>query len=243
MALIDAAPMSPSSRDALPAAHRVLAVCAHPDDESFGLGAVISTYTQLATTVDVVCLTRGEASTLGATDPTLGESRSTELALAAAELGIRETTLLDYPDGGLDAVPVAELAVAIRPHAIGSDLLLVFDEGGVTGHPDHARATEAAVRVAEDLDLPVLAWTVREDVARTLDEEFGAAFQGRGVGETDLYLAVDRTRQRRAMRCHRSQLTGNPIPERRLALTGDVEPLRFVRRPTAGEHAPRGTAR
>lgn len=222
--------MSTPKRDSLPAARRVLAVCAHPDDESFGLGAVISAYTDLGTTVDVVCLTRGEASTLGATDPVLAESRSAELALAADELGVRETTLLDYPDGGLDAVPVTELAAVIRAHTVGSDLLLVFDEGGITGHPDHLRTTEAAVLAADELGLPVLAWTLHNTVARMLSDEFEATFTGRAAADIDLWVKVNRTRQRRAMRCHRSQLAGNPIPERRLALAGDVEPLRFLRR-------------
>lgn len=232
--------MSRSGRDRLPAARRVLAVCAHPDDESFGLGAVISTYTESQTEVDVVCLTRGEASTLGATDPVLAESRSAELALAADQLGVRETTLLDYPDGGLEAVPITELAAAIRTHAIGSDLLLVFDEGGITGHPDYVRATEAAVLVADELDLPVLAWTLCDTVARALNDEFDATFTGRTQSDIDLWVAVDRSRQQRAIRCHRSQLTDNPIPERRLALTGDVEPLRFLRRVPDGEVSPRG---
>jgi hypothetical protein len=41
------------------------------------------------------------------------------------------------------------------------------------------------------------------------------------------------------MRCHPSQLTGNPIPEKRLEFTGDVEPLRFLRRVPDGEVSPR----
>jgi LmbE family N-acetylglucosaminyl deacetylase len=37
------------------------------------------------------------------------------------------------------------------------DLLLVFDECGVTGHPDHVRATEAALDAARSAHLPVVA--------------------------------------------------------------------------------------
>jgi LmbE family N-acetylglucosaminyl deacetylase len=36
-----------------------LAVVAHPDDESFGLGAVLSAFIDSGTRVSVLCFTRG----------------------------------------------------------------------------------------------------------------------------------------------------------------------------------------
>ena len=48
----------------LPAWRSVLVVVAHPDDESFGLGAVIDTLVSHGASVTVLCLTHGEASTL-----------------------------------------------------------------------------------------------------------------------------------------------------------------------------------
>lgn len=42
-----------------------LAVIAHPDDESFGLGALIDTVVRAGGHTAVLCFTRGEASTLG----------------------------------------------------------------------------------------------------------------------------------------------------------------------------------
>jgi mycothiol S-conjugate amidase len=62
----------------------VLAVCAHPDAESFGLGAL----SDQGTTARVLCFTHGEASTLGETRRSLGEVRAGELAGAAAALGV-----------------------------------------------------------------------------------------------------------------------------------------------------------
>jgi LmbE family N-acetylglucosaminyl deacetylase len=65
----------------------------------------------------------------------------------------------DYPDGGLAGIASAELAghvvdAAVRARATG---LLVFDDTGVTGHPDHRSATGAAVLAGRRAGLPVLA--------------------------------------------------------------------------------------
>ena len=219
-----------STAEILPVVRKVLAVCAHPDDESFGLGAIISTLIDQGASIDLVCLTRGEASTLGASVGNLAEARCSELAAAATALGINAVQQFDHPDGGLSTIDVGLLATAIRPFAADIDLLLVFDEGGITGHPDHIHATAAAMAVADGLDLPVLAWTLSAQVADTLNAEFNGHFVGRADEEIDVQLPVERTRQWAAMRCHDSQLTANAVPERRIALTGDVEPLRFLRR-------------
>ncbi len=48
----------------LPHWERVLVVVAHPDDESFGLGAVLSSFVDAGADVSVLCFTQGEASTL-----------------------------------------------------------------------------------------------------------------------------------------------------------------------------------
>ncbi|HQU25500.1 MAG TPA: PIG-L family deacetylase [Acidimicrobiales bacterium] len=219
--------------DGLPAATSVLAVCAHPDDESFGLGAVLTRFAVSGARVSMLCFTQGEASTLGLTDRPLGEVRREELAEAAAVLGVARVELLDYPDGGLPKVPLERLArnVATAADEVAADLLVVFDEGGITGHPDHVRATEAALEGAPLT--PVLAWSLPREVADALNAEFGAGFVGRGADGVDLRLNVDRGIQRLAIACHASQATDNPVLRRRLELQGDAETLRWLRPPPA----------
>ncbi|MGD9997792.1 MAG: PIG-L deacetylase family protein [Ilumatobacteraceae bacterium] len=209
----------------------VLAVCAHPDDESFGLGAIVSTLSEGGVTTGVVCLTHGEASTLGMTAD-LGAVRATELDDAARALGASRTWLRTHPDGMLASIPLDVLCADVEECATlaRADCFLVFDDGGITGHPDHQRATDAALRVAERLGLPVIAWTVALDVAAALNHEFGAHFVGREPREVDLVLEVDRAAQLRAIACHASQSADNPVLWRRLALQGDHESLRWLRR-------------
>lgn len=206
----------------------LVAVCAHPDDESFGLGAVLTTFVATGTVLTLLCFTRGEASTLGMDREDLATLRTQELAAAAAILGITHVTLLDYPDGGLGRVPLEDLAARVEEVAMGAEALLVFDAGGITGHPDHERATAAACEVAARRNLPVLAWALPLPVTTTLNEEFGEAFVGREEGALNYRFDVDRSLQRAAIACHRSQSTDNPVLWRRLELMGDREYLRSL---------------
>ena len=226
----------PSSASAgLPALGSLLAVCAHPDDESFGMGALLSTFAEVGTVTSGLCLTQGEASTLrGPGD--LAALRRDELEAAAQALGIARVDLLGYPDGELSRLRIDELAgvVAATAAATVAQAFLVFDEGGITGHPDHRAATQATVLAAQRLDLPVLAWAIPAPVAAVLNAEFGTGFVGRAARELDRVVPVDRGRQRQAIACHASQSSNNPVLWRRLDLLGDRESMRWLRSPGEG---------
>jgi LmbE family N-acetylglucosaminyl deacetylase len=111
--------------------------------------------------------------------------------------------------------------------------MLVFDERGVTGHPDHRTATAAAARAADELALPVLAWAIPSEVARFLNDGFSTRFVGRSEDELDMAITVDRAGQLEAIRCHRSQSVDNPVLWHRLELLGAIEYLRYLR-PSTG---------
>jgi N-acetylglucosamine malate deacetylase 2 len=209
---------------------RLLAVVAHPDDESFGLGAVMIAFTRLGAEIALLCFTHGEASTLHGVGGDLQVVRAAELADAGRVLGVRDVNLLDYADGTLAAIGLETLRedVAAMIKRTNPDLLLVFDEGGITGHRDHARATEAALDAARIAHLPVVAWALPEDIAAALNLEFGTTFCGRPPSELDFRLPVDRVTQRRAIACHASQASDNVVLWRRLELLGDTEWLRIL---------------
>jgi N-acetylglucosamine malate deacetylase 2 len=219
----------------LPAWPAVLAVVAHPDDESFGLGAVIDALVAGGTAVHVLCYTHGEASTLNETRADLRRARESELSLAGAELGVAGVTLLDYPDGRLAEIAPAELAaqaatVAARSGAGG---LLVFDDTGITGHPDHQAATAAAVIAGRQAGLPALAWALPDTVAAQLSAETGQRFTGQPPNMIDMCVRVSRSRQRRAALLHASQISPAAVLWRRLQLQGDREHLRWLGPPAA----------
>src|SRR5512142_2199888 len=152
----------------------VLAVVAHPDDESFGLGAVLAALTDRGVPAAVLCFTRGEASTLRDGPGDLAVVRARELRQAADVLGVADVRLLDYPDGArakadLDGLAGQVTAMLARHRPTH---LLVFDTDGITGHPDHVRATEAALAAAGPAGLAVLAWALPHWVASALNAEF-----------------------------------------------------------------------
>ena len=109
----------------------------------------------------------------------LRRAREQELSQAGVELGAASVTLLDYPDGRLSLVPPAELAAhAAAAAALGkAGGLLVFDDTGIIGHPDHRAA--AAVLAGQHAGLPVLAWALPRAVAGQLKAETGHDFAAR----------------------------------------------------------------
>ena len=68
----------------------MLAVVAHPDDESFGPGAILDAFNRAGAWTSVLCLTHGEASTVHSVAGNLAELRGREFAAAARMLGVAE---------------------------------------------------------------------------------------------------------------------------------------------------------
>jgi N-acetylglucosamine malate deacetylase 2 len=213
--------------DHLPGWRRPLAVVAHPDDESFGLGAVLSAFEASGARPAVLCFTHGEASTLHGVEGDLRALRAGELREAARLLGIDDVDLRDDPDGGLPACDPVALAAAVADAVTrwGCDGVIAFDLGGVTGHPDHDAATRAAITAGTTLDLGVLGWCLPDQVADALNAESGTGFAGRSDARIDVVVDVDRQRQFAAVRAHPSQAVPGSVLWRRLELLGDREHL------------------
>jgi LmbE family N-acetylglucosaminyl deacetylase len=208
----------------------IAAIVAHPDDETFGLGALLANLASEGRDVRLLCLTHGEASTVGAADG-LGEIRRRELFDAAEVLGVAQVTLLDFPDGSLDRVPDAELDAYIdRWLTRDVAALVVFEPLGVTGHADHRAATLAAERVADQRMLPVVEWGIAPVAASQLEDQHGLTFESIGDGPDVHDVRVDRTAQLAAIQRHSSQLDDDSVVCKVLALHGDTDRIR-IRRP------------
>lgn len=139
---------------------RLMAVLAHPDDESLGLGGTLAKYGRGGVGTYVVTATRGERGRFGEekVSPGLevvGRVREGELRAAARQLGVREVTFLDYLDKDLDRANPAEVIgkIVTRLREVRPQVVVTFDPNGAYGHPDHVaicQFTTAAVVCAAD---------------------------------------------------------------------------------------------
>jgi len=119
----------------------LLAVSAHPDDESFLFGGALAMHARAGGRAVLVCLTDGQAGRTGGLVPQeeLGRTRREELRRAAAVLGIPELITPGLPDGALEGMGDAEGARLLASifDRVGAGVVLTFGPEGASGHADH----------------------------------------------------------------------------------------------------------
>src|SRR5215217_181065 len=134
---------------------RLLAVFAHPDDETFCAGGTLAKYVTAGWEVLVVSATRGQAGQIrdphAATRRTLGQVREREFYAACEQLGVHSAQVLDYMDGTLHEVDPDELTGAVVRiiRAFRPDVVITFGPDGAYGHPDHIAIGAATTRAFE----------------------------------------------------------------------------------------------
>jgi LmbE family N-acetylglucosaminyl deacetylase len=146
----------------------LLAVLAHPDDESFGLGGTLALYARRGCDTYLVCATRGEVGDvddLGG-HASIAELRESELRCAAEHLGLKGVFFLGYRDSGMPgsadnkhpeaqvAHPVEEVAGRVVKYIreLKPDIVLTFDPIGGYKHPDHIHIHQATALAFEKAD-------------------------------------------------------------------------------------------
>ncbi|MBF6557223.1 MAG: PIG-L family deacetylase [Acidimicrobiales bacterium] len=213
---------------------------AHPDDEAIATGGTMASLADQGHRVVLVTATRGELGEIpdGLLGPgeSLTERRMSELADACRLLGVARQTFLDYHDSGMAGEPTndepgtfaaadvteaaAALAVVLDDEA--SDVLVIYDEHGGYGHPDHVQVHRVGMQAAELAATPVVYMaTMNRDFMRSFaalaeDSDWGppeATTDGMdtmGEPASRLTTEVDVTpwieTKRQAMRVHASQI-------------------------------------
>jgi LmbE family N-acetylglucosaminyl deacetylase len=136
----------------------VIALFAHPDDETMLAGGCLALLAQAGVGVDYLCATRGEGGEVGepplCTPEQLGEVRAREMDCAVHVLGARSLTFLGYDDPRIgpdeqlfpytdDLTALAgQIAAFIRQ--FDADAVISHGSNGEYGHPAHILTFQAA---------------------------------------------------------------------------------------------------
>ena len=203
----------------------LMAVLAHPDDESMGIGGLIVRHTRNDLPVHLVCATRGEqgwgGKPAGARREDLARIRTAEMEAAATALALSGVDIWDYPDGGVDKGDHTEITRRIwqaittaRPAAV-----ITWGPDGGYGHPDHiavGSCTDAAVAAMPEGDRPALYHLAVDDQlagfyreAARLTSPDGESLPIAVADHVDVVfdLSPDEVQMKlRAIYCHESQL-------------------------------------
>ena len=215
-------------------APRLMAVLAHPDDESLGVGGTLAKYASEGVEVFLLTATRGDGGRYRGHRPgdadhpgtsALASIRERELHAAASVLGVRDVAVLDYRDQHLDRANPHEAVSAIVGHLrrIRPDVVVTFGPDGAYGHPDHiaiSQFTTAAVAAAAEptisklyyLAWPASTWAAYQNAFRKMVSTVdGVERQAIPWPDWAITTVVD-TRDFwqtvwRAISCHESQVT------------------------------------
>jgi LmbE family N-acetylglucosaminyl deacetylase len=215
----------------------ILAVFAHPDDESLACGGTLARLSDAGARVVVVCASRGERGSLTdrslLSDGDLAGARVHELHEAARVLGVAEVIVLQHPDGDLRWANVpqfhAEIVSAIeRYHPDG---VITFAEDGLYWHLDHIGVHERTYTAVKSLGAaapPLYYVTMQQGVMREIVE--AAVSNGLMLESNPFHIEPDAfgdhakpptfvvdvhawvPRKLAALRCHRTQIgPNNPL--------------------------------
>lgn len=122
---------------------RILAIFAHPDDETFLAGGTLAKYAAAGHEVFLLCATHGESGRRGEYEPLSREEfaalRQREMEAAARALGVHPPMFLECADRGLArecwnsaTEEIVRIIRRLRP-----DVMITFGPDGVSGHVDH----------------------------------------------------------------------------------------------------------
>lgn len=216
----------------------VLAVFAHPDDESLACGGTLARLSDAGARVVLLCASRGSKGAVSdpalVPDSDLGSVRAEELRQAARVLGVADVVILDHPDGELRWADAPlfdrEIMSAIRDYR--ADAVITFDDDGLYWHVDHVGVHERTRNAVEALgaDAPSLYFvTIPKGVMRQVVD--AAVASGWSRPASGLWVIVPEAfglhakpptavldvsdwvaRKLAAVLCHRTQVgTDNPF--------------------------------
>lgn len=205
----------------------ILAVVAHPDDETIGCGGALHRHFRSGDAVFAMCATNGVGSRVGPQAEAVARRRE-DSKRAASILGFEWAAELDFPDNALDAIALLELARAIESVKARIQPDIVYTHAAHDLNIDHRRIHEA-VRIAFRPQPSDAWWTEIRCF-----EIPSATDWGHEVFEPDLFIEITSSwvAKRAALECYGDEL--RPPPHSR-SMSG-IQALCTLRGHQAGFH-------
>lgn len=200
---------SPGKDDLL--ARRMLAIFAHPDDETFLAGGTLAKYAATGWRVFALSATRGEAGQRGdyedddLSSPEFALLRQREMEAACAVLGIEKPHFLSCADGGIarDCRGFATAKIVRFVRDLKPNIVMTFGPEGVSGHADHVAIGEIVTVAAQDAGISSLYYVLGTKSLPT------CCLRENAVPSLPVTTVIDVSgfgkRKLEAMRCYRSQ--------------------------------------
>ncbi len=196
----------------------LLAIFAHPDDETFRPGGTLALLARHGMRVHLLTATRGEGGSCGEPPLCLLDElpivRERELCCACAALGIEPPRLLKYRDGHLSEADPEEIITQILAvvREVRPQVMLTFGPDGLSGHPDHVAIGRWAREAFHRANTVNALYTVA--VPQSLATRLGME-QIRAVPDEEIAVTVDVSSaweaKIAAIHCHATQLSSSPI--------------------------------
>ena len=146
----------------VPKGYRAVVVAPHPDDESLGVGGLISRLAALKRSILLIAATDGTVSRPGRVPLRAVDVHALETWRAVQRLGVGRTTILRAGvDDGEVARVEGDLEWRLRGFLLPSDV--VFTPWRHDGHPDHEAVGRLTARACAALlvhlvEVPIWAW-------------------------------------------------------------------------------------
>lgn len=187
---------------------RLLAIFAHPDDESFGPSGTLSHYVRSGARVRLLTATKGEAgkNATGNTDEPLGKLREKELLQAANVIGLEEVAFMGYIDKTLQDLephrPVEKIVHYIADFK--PQVIITYGPTGISRHSDHITVhhwTTRAFKMAAD-PLKLYYYTLTKEL---MMQRYPDLTDGEGDVTTTIDVREYVELKKEAVLCHQTQ--------------------------------------
>lgn len=121
----------------------ILVVAAHPDDEALGCGGTIARHVAAGHTVGIVFMTNGVGARRG--EGPDAASRHAACAKALSALGVARSWFYDFPDNGMDTVPLLDIIASIEATAREFPPIRIYTHHSNDLNSDHRLTHQAVV--------------------------------------------------------------------------------------------------